>query len=75
MFSHGTGNDAQFAHEFFELLAVESLSAVANGVIRIVVYFDEQSIGSCRYGGTRQGRNLVADPDRMAGIHHYGQMT
>ena len=49
--SHDRGDLAHLRHQFVELVGEEGLRAVGEGLIRVVMHFDHQSVGA--YGDCR----------------------
>src|SRR5579863_6773851 len=69
------GNGADFDQEFGELGRDYGLDAVGEGFFGLVMYFDEEAVGTCGYGGARHGKNFVAFAGAVAGVDEYGEMA
>src|SRR5690242_17512233 len=67
-------DDAQLGHELSEGVGFERLRAVGEGMLGIVVDFDEQAVGSGSDRGARHGRNFVASTSSMRRIGPHGQV-
>src|ERR1700728_1385040 len=70
----GWGNYAELGHQLGELGWVEGLGAVGEGVVGIVVDFDQDAVGACGYGGSSHGRDFVAAAGAVAGVAEHGEM-
>src|SRR5579859_3929911 len=56
----GWGDDAELGHELGEGGGLQGLSAVREGVVGVVVDFDQQAVGAGGYRGAGHGGNFVA---------------
>ena len=68
-------NLADLLTEGFELRRQKRLGTITQGLVRLVMDFNHQAMGSDRRRCPRQGNHLVTPPGRMAGIDDDGQMT
>ena len=71
----GWGDDAELGHELGEIVGMQGLRAVGEGVVGIVVDFDEQAVGACGDGGASHGRNFVAAAGAVGGIGEHRKVA
>src|ERR1035441_4838038 len=71
--SQDLGNLANLIHEVVELVRIERLVAVAERVVGIVMYLDDEAIGPHSDSSARQRRDLVALSSAVAGVDEEGR--
>src|SRR5271165_4002631 len=62
-------------HQLIELVGIERLHAIGQGVVGIVMDFNHQAVSSGSYGGACQRRDFVALAGTVAGIGDDRQVT
>jgi len=66
---------AHFVGEGDEFLGEEGLHAVGERLVRLVMNFDEETIGADGYGGAGERQNFVALAGAVAGIDKDREMA
>src|SRR4051812_43318110 len=72
--AYGGSDDAELGHELIELAGFERLRAVGEGMVGIVVDFDEQAVGAGGHRGTSHGGNFVAASGAMRRVGEHGKV-
>src|SRR2546423_673199 len=67
-------DDTELGHELIELAGLERLRAVGEGMVGIVVYFDEQAVGAGGHSGASHGGNFVAASGAMRRVGEHGKV-
>ena len=72
--SHRRRNEPKLIHEFRELAGEHRLRAIAECVIRVVMHFHQEPVGTRGNGGARHGRHQIAAAGGMGGIGYDRQV-
>src|SRR5271163_4541194 len=70
----GWSDDAELGHELREGFRVEGLRAVGEGVVWVVVDFDQEAVGACGYRGSGHRRDLVAAARAVGWVGQHRQV-
>ncbi len=69
------GDLLDLVHHARELVGIDGLRAVGEGLFRLVVHLDEDAVCANRNCGARHGQNLVALAGAVAGVDEDGQVA
>src|SRR5712691_8440229 len=72
--THDRSDQAKLRHQLAELLGEQGLRSVAERMVRIVMDFDEQTVGAGGHRGARHGCDFVATSGAVGGVADYGQV-
>ena len=65
--SDGRADSAYLQHQIGELIRIQCLSAIADGLIRVRMHLDDQTVGTRGHGGSPS-----AESDRAGRFHAKG---